>query len=329
MRIVTSQKLFDKYPGKQIELMTLLTAITPNVDILPLGDYPTIKLHCDKILNESILLVGNDDVVAFSRLNNPATDPDQEVLSDQPYISTTDPTYLIPDKGRSIGRIPDEMGTPTFDYLSVVLKNQTEWLKTKPTSTGWFGLVNQAWSGIGQYMKNQFQIDNYKIAPPADSNNILINDTIKRYSLINLHGAQQTPYYYSQNGNSYPIALSPSSGNFKGCLSWTDACYGNYVIGRTKQMSIPMQAMYDGAFSFTGSTSVAYGPASAPAMAADLLFECYMKLILAGNTTIGEALNNAKQEFATQSIKQFGSLNGAMRKTLIQFYLMGVPDLKV
>ena len=326
MRIVTSQKLFDKYPGHKDEIMTLLTAITPNVDVLPICDYMSTKMHCDAI-NDSILIIGNNDVIPFVNLPNPASDPDAVVPSDNPYACTKDQTYMIPDK--VISRIPDEELNPTFDYLSTVLKNQAAWLNNKSTNTGWFLLVNQAWSGIGTYMQQEFNMATINIAPPSEPNNISVNDTNKKYSAINLHGAKQTPFYYSQNGSNYPIALSPTSGNFKGSLAWTEACYGLFTIGRNKEMSIPMQAMYDGAFSFAGSTSIAFGPSSPPAMAADLLFECYIKRILKGNITNGEALLLAKQDFATQTIKQFGSLNGASRKTLLQFYLIGICDLKV
>jgi hypothetical protein len=171
-------------------------------------------------------------------------------------------------------------------------------------------------------------MNDQNIAPPTNPSSTPKLETIKKFAYVNLHGAQQTPYYYGQNGSTYPIAIEPTAGNFAGCLMFIEACYGGYVLNRNKELSTPMMALYSNAVGTISSTTVAYGPSSAPPQAADLLAQCFYTRIIAGDT-LGQALLTAKQDFATQTIKQFGSLNGSSRKSLLQFHLYGNPDIKL
>lgn len=52
----------------------------------------------------TLLIIGGDDIVPFHRLPNPVDDPDEEVLSDNPY-GTRDENYFIQEW--SVGRLPD------------------------------------------------------------------------------------------------------------------------------------------------------------------------------------------------------------------------------
>ena len=70
-----------------------------------------------KLSPDYIVLIGGDDVIPYFRLVNPIFDPgpdgdpDQVVLSDNPYASSrkyvakSDKSYLVPD--RVLGRLPD------------------------------------------------------------------------------------------------------------------------------------------------------------------------------------------------------------------------------
>ena len=323
MTIVTSQKLFDKYPGHQDEIMAMLKAISPNVDVLPMADYMCTKMHCDKIEN-GILIVGGPDVVPFASVANPATDPDDVVLTDSPYACTIDSTYLMPNK--VIARLPDEQLNPTFDYLKTMLTSQAGFATVKSTNAGWFAIVAQVWKGIADYMNGNFQMNNENVAPPTNPSTLAPNETIKKHAYVNLHGAQTTPYFYGQLNNTYPIAMEPVQGNFKGSVGFFEACYGGYITGRNKEMSIPMMALYSGAVGIVCSTMVAYGPSAPPAAAADFLAEMFYNRIQAGEC-MGDALLHAKQDFATNLIKRDGSLNGSNRKTLLEFHLYGNPAI--
>jgi len=326
MHIVTSQNLFTKYPGNDTEIMSLLQALTPNVDVLPLVDYMSTKIHCDMI-EDSILLVGGPDVIPFASVANPATDSDDIVLSDRPYACTKDPTYLVADK--VIARIPDEQLNPSYDYLKVMLQNQIGWMNTKSTNVGWFQLVASVWKDIGDFMNTTFTMNNQNVAPPAGPGTISIEATKTKFAYLNLHGAQSTKFYYGQSGETYPIALQPVENNFNECLVFTEACYGGYIIGRNKESSIPMMALYSNAIGVISSTCIAYGPQSPPLQASDLLAKCFYNRVLAGNTTLGQALFNGKEDFARETILTYGSLNGSARKTLLEFHLYGCPGIKI
>jgi hypothetical protein len=269
-------------------------------------------------------MIGNDDVIPFAQLNNPAQDNDQVVWSDAPYACTKDHTYLIPDK--IIARIPDEMVNPSWDYLETVLKNQIAWTQNKSKNTGWFHLAAFVWTSIATYMHNEFNMDELNISPNMTYRNLTASNINKKLSYINLHGTNVNGNFYNQQGSTFDIALIPQQGNFTGNLVFTEACYGGYVIGRNKEMSIPMMGLYSNAIGFICSSTVAYGPSGPPAQSADLLAECFFKRILSGES-LGQALLDAKTDFATQTMKQFGSMNGAARKTLLQFHLYGIPTI--
>jgi len=326
MRIITSQNLFDKYPGHADEITVLLKQLTPNIEVLPMVDYMATKIACDKI-DDTILIVGGPDVIPFAAVANPATDPDDIVLTDRPYACTKDPTYLISNK--VIARLPDEQLQPTFDYLKTMLTNQIAWHNNKTKNMGWFSIVASVWVNIASYMKTQFlEMSESKVAPPASPTSLGLSDTAKKFAYINLHGAQNTAFYYGQQGNNYPIALAPLVDNFAQCLLVTEACYGGYITGRNKELSIPMMALYSNAIGAVASTAIAYGPSGPPAQAADLLTKCFYNRIIAGES-LGEALFNGKQDFARETIKAFGSMNGAARKTLFEFHLYACPDIRM
>lgn len=98
------------------------------------GDAWSLKLFLgdlEKALNQdncrigAVLIVGGPQVVPFHALPNPVNDPDEEVLSDNPYASL-DENYYIPDW--PVGRIPDGApktngGNPSPQFLLQCLKD--------------------------------------------------------------------------------------------------------------------------------------------------------------------------------------------------------------
>lgn len=319
MRVITSVKLQEKYPGQNVS--ALLEQLSPTVDILPQSDYTSVKAHCDTV-NEEILIVGNDDVISFWNVSNPAVDSDPIVYSDNPYACTQDASFLLPNK--VIARIPDEMNGPSWDYLQTVVTNQVKWQKAKSQNTNWFSLVASVWAGVGNYLDNEFAMGAQFVSPPATINQW--NDSIinKQYAYANTHGTKTTPFLYSQNGNTFPIIMKPVQGFFGGTLAWFDACYGAYTIGRNKTQSIPMMALYSNAVACCGSTTIAYGPSNAPPAGIDLLMEKFFKRIQ-NHEPIGSAFLNAKKDFSAELMQREGGLDGSSRKTLLQTVLYGNP----
>lgn len=323
MQVLTSQNLFNKYPGHEEELRNLLNQLG-SVTVLPMVDYMATKEFCNNVTDsDGVLIIGNNDVIPYSQLPNPANDADAVVWSDAPYACTKDSTYLVPDK--IVARIPDETQAPTWEYIFTVLNNQIAWAKNKTTEQGWFHIVAQVWQAIGQYMHDTFKMDELNISPPVTYQTLQINQYNKKLSYINLHGTSSNGNFYNQSGNTFAVALTPQQGNFAGNLVFCEACYGGYTIGRNKSSSMVMMALDSNALGFVASTTVAYGPAAPPSQSADLLAECFFTRVLSGEK-IGLAFLNAKIDFSTRTIQQFGSMNGAARKTLLQFHLFGNPN---
>ena len=323
MQIITSQKLIQKYPGQDVN--GLLNKFGGKVDILPSGDYNSVKAFCDTI-NEEILIIGNDDVISFGQVQNPATDPDNVVYTDNCYACTQDSSFLLPNK--IIARIPDEMNAPTWDYLQTVINNQIKWQSTKGTNQGWLNVVASVWKGISDYFNSEFNMQNQYVSPPSTNatwNPSLIN---KKYAYLNTHGAQTTPFLYGQQGSSYPIVMNPTQGYFSQTVAWFDACYGGWTINRVKEQSIPMMALYSNAVATFNSTSVAYGPSLPPAEGIDGLFEATIKRIINGEA-FGSALMNGKKDFAALMMQRNGGLDGANRKTLLETHIYGNPLITI
>lgn len=324
MRIITSQKLFDKYKGNEEELKALLLQISPNLDILPVCDYLTTKQHCDSI-NDDILIIGNHDVIPFATCPNPASDLDAQVYSDNPYL-TDDNSYLTVKKVGT--RIPDEMLNPTFDYIKKVLQNQIYFLNNKTTNIGWFNITAQAWNQLSGFLVNKYGMGALQTAPNVGPDLYKVEDTHKKIAYINCHGGENVPNFYGQNGNNYPISVTIRDEQFKNAIVAAECCYGANVINKNKTNSICLNALYSGSVSFFGSTNVAYGAAdvSNSLSCADYLISLFFDEIIAG-TPIGLAIKNAKIKYMTNLMHYKGNLSGAERKTLLQFHVYGLPNI--
>lgn len=326
MQVITTTNLLSKYNITQETAMSLLTKLSPNVDILPTSTFSLVKAHVDGI-NDDILLVGGHDVVPFGILQNPCSDPDSQVYSDAPYACTKDPLFYVPDK--IVGRIPDEQINAKFDYLETVINLQAGHMQNNSPNVGWFNMVASVWKGISNFMNSTFNMNNQNVVPPVQFTNLPDAQILgKRYHYLNLHGAQGTPYYYGQGPQGYPIALAPKSGNFKDGIVVTEACYGGWLQNRDRNSSIPLMALLSGAVGVIASTAVAYGPPQPPADGADMLTYCFYQHLLKGET-IGEAFLNAKKDFATNIIRRDGNLEPSNKKTLIEFNIYGSPSIKI
>ena len=76
MQVLTSQNLFKKYPGHEDELKVLLNQLG-TLTVLPITDYMSTKEFCNNVTDtDGTLIIGNDDVIPFAQLNNPANDSD-------------------------------------------------------------------------------------------------------------------------------------------------------------------------------------------------------------------------------------------------------------
>lgn len=89
--------------------------------------------------------------------------------------------------------------------------------------------------------------------------------------LFNLHGSDQTEFWYGQRGSSYPEALDHTSFNgvAKPYFVAVEACYGAAYEERKTDGSVLLSAQGGKCISFLGSSRIAFGTPSAPGRSQD------------------------------------------------------------
>jgi len=287
-----------------------------------------IKKFIDNIDNtekvNSFLIVGGDGIIPFFKLKNPAGDDGDEIVySDNPYASK-DNDYFIPE--RCLGRIPDGNNT---EFLISILENFIGVKKDR--RKGKFGCTAAEWIKASKEVFKAVNGRTLKISPPVKSNNIetkWLNK--KKFFYFNLHGSEETKYWYGQKEENYPVAFSPENLNDVNCnngVIFSEACYGANIINKGLNDAISLKFLERKAICVVASTKIAYGPSEPPSTDADLLGKLFFKNVI-NKESFGIALMKAKQNFVVESSKK-GYLDSSEKKTLIEFVLYGDPDLKI
>ena len=266
-----------------------------------------------------LLLLGGDEVVPFFRLDNPCDDADEKVLSDNPYASRDD-NYTIPE--RVCARIPD-------GESSVYMNKQLR--KSEGSFHGSFGLTAEVWQRASE---NVFRPvgdpRDLKTSPPVTSetfNKEWLQE--KDYLYFNVHGSKVSVNWYGQGDGEYPVAMQPVHVEGAAGVVASEACYGAYIIGKTRDTAISLRFLdEESVLGFCGSTAIAYGPAKPPSSEADLLVKYFFEYLVQG-MTLGESFKNAKRDFARKALRRQGFLDDDDKKTLLQFVLYGDPTLRI
>lgn len=320
--LIWDRKRFEKKFGKKgtEDTELLFNKIEKN-------DFISVQCEFKKInellqeferFGDHFILVGGDDLIPFGRVKNPCMDGDEKVLTDNIY-SSTDKDILLPE--RIISRIPDGSDLGFLHYIIENLGNPFNGKKP-------FGYTAKVWTNAS---KEVFSVINGKeilISPPYDHNSIKINRD-SRYFYFNLHGSDQTPFWYGQEGNRYPIALKPENlKDVEDGISASEACYGAYIINKRVEDAISLTLLSKGIKAFVGSTTIAYGPSKPPSTEADLIVKLFFEEFLNGKTA-GESFYLAKHKFFKKMIKTQGFLDEDDQKTLLQFVLYGDPTIKI
>ena len=318
-------------------------------------------MDLDNILKESekeigaVIIIGNDGVIPFHRLPNPTDDGDKEVLSDNPY-STSSSNYLLPEW--PVGRLPGEKGNdpgllinqirnvtrfhaaliPSKNIFSIlnkrfnILKIIRDFIK-KPKD---FGYSAEVWrrSSIASFRPIGKGAD-LRISPPFDDETIDIDELMKsKCAYFNLHGLSDTPEWYGQrdfnevsSGPDFPVAISANkllkqTNNID--LVFTEACYGGNIKEKSIDDSIALKLISIDSQGFVGSTCISYGSVFTPLIGGDLLGFIFWKYIKDGYS-FGESLMQAKIGLVKVMKQRQGYLDGEDQKTLQSFVLYGDP----
>jgi hypothetical protein len=276
-----------------------------------------------------LFLIGDSGVVPTWTVDNPAADSDKSLASDAPYGAAQGgggaDALLVPD--RAVARAPfggqDERGRDLSWFLDGLL--------TGPAPGGRgraFGLTASVWKDQAAKVYGLASDAAIRSSPP------LVLDSfdaawLAARSLVyfNVHGSQEEPYWYGQEGLSYPRVLSPeivARSRPAGSLVVTEACYGGLVEGRSARTSIALGFLAAGAAALVGASAIAYGSPDARLTEADLLAYLFIKRALASER-YGDAFRESKIDFAAEMLNRQGYLDGDDKKTLLEFNLFGDP----
>ena len=299
----------------------------------------------------ALLIVGDDDVVPFFRLKNPAEDSDTEVPSDAPYgVLDSDRCY---EMQWPVGRLPgDNTKDPGFLLEQLrniqdfhILKYSSQKTVEKPKKnakknakkTGkCFGYTAAAWITPSTIVyKTIADTSSLSVCPATTSANFPLSSFDScDYAYFNLHGIKGQPNWYGQKKNGdtsagprIPTALEISNViNIQNTpkVVFAECCYGAETIKRLEKNCMSLHFLGKTTRVFVGSTTIAYGALNSNLTAADLLGYLFWKHLLTG-ISCGEAFRRAKKNMATEMELKNGGLDSEIQKTLLSFVLYGDP----
>lgn len=277
-----------------------------------------------------LFILGSSSVIPSVRWRNYAStaEYDPDISSDLPY-ATLDLTS--PFDGQSydydeilcVGRLPNVSFENYFSNLEISRRGKN--------SLSTFGLSAKVWEDMSVHIYKTITRGPKLITSPQCT----IKSVTKKFSsdtnmlLFNLHGSNQTEYWYGQEDDSYPEAVAPSSFeelDYPYFLA-VEACYGAAYEGRAISKSILLSSLSGKCISFLGSSRIAFG-ASTPSIyypngcCADIICGEFLRNLKAG-LSAGNSLNMARKKLLQ------ASCDAEDIKTLAEFALYGDPSASI
>jgi len=299
------------------------------------------------------LLIGGDEIVPFHRLANPTEDDDTLVLSDVPYGGGQ---HLFLSR-RSIGRLPD--GGPEdpqflLSMLDRLIASQSDGRSKNgyaPSLWGFlwrgkghrvrsFGYTALVWKDTGETLHELIADPrSIQVCPPITEKTVEPGWLDRcRFLLFDLHGTEESPYWYGQKDSSYPldyplfpIALGPdnvSMSDLSGAVVFTEASYGANIVGKNAGESLALSFLKRGAACVVGATRLAYGAGEPSLVASDLLARHFW-LGLEKGMTAGQSLSRARTRLIQEAQSRQGYVDGDDQKTALEFILLGDPAARL
>lgn len=283
-----------------------------------------------------VLLLGDEGVLPFHRVDNPSDDEDETVLTDHLYGCDPDDP-LVPL--RAVGRIPD----PSLELLLGSLRGAAAAHRriaagrAPDAGTEAFGYSASIWKRAARESFSALgEPRGLRLSPPLDCKDIpRPGPDGPRLRYYNLHGLADSPNWFGQRDPAFaagypefPVALRPEDvGPAPGAVVFSEACHGARVSGRGPRDAIALAYQAGGALAFAGATGVAYGGLlDGPLYSADLLARRFWEALLAGRSA-GEALLGAKVALAAEAMARQGYLDAEDEKAIHNFLLFGDPSL--
>ncbi len=278
---------------------------------------------------DAVLILGGDDIVPFWRLANPVRDrnidPDEAVLSDNPYGLCGDDTNMAPRI--PVGRICDSGSAGAFtDSLEHVLDR----LATPSRLADSFAAINVAWVAPSVEAEHALGgVVDRRLCPYYTITPDRAGDLSRRMLYFNLHGFDGSAAWsgYDVDTDQFVDAVRPSSFQSRavaGAMAVTEACYGAQVVDRTPGNSCALAAQREGVAGFIGATGLVFGSFQRPILDvadSDTLAPRILSRLSAGMPA-GQALRDGRAAFVSDIGR---ALNPYEKKTALQYVLLGDP----
>lgn len=285
-----------------------------------------IKSTVQELKPKYLFILGSSNVIPSIIWENKASDcgSDADVSSDLPYatLDTTSPfegqEYDFEDTLR-VGRLPNidfenyfanlKEGCGKIETISTFAESAEVWVEET------IDIYSHIKSGPNVHTSPDHTTETTKSTISSSGNSNLF--------LFNLHGSDQTEYWYGQRDGSYPEAVAPDTfdGLAKPYFLAVEACYGAAYEDREIDKSILLSSLSGKCISFLGSSRIAFGTPRAPGSCADVICGEYLKNLKEGMTA-GDALGKARN-------KLMEDVDAEEIKTLAEFSLYGDPSARM
>lgn len=281
---------------------------------------------------DSILLVGGDSIVPHWRMTNPVTDrsvdPDETVMSDNPYGTDTEDLseYLAPPV--AVGRLTDFPRGTADDFVKLI-GAATDARRGRTVRSRSAVVSNADWANYSQKAAQSLPGPDWHLSPGYVMDQGRRADTDREFLYFNLHGFTGEADWkgYDTVRERFVTAVTPDAFDqqyVSGAVVFAENCYGAETPGRTPQNSCALRLVREGA-AFVGATGLAFRSHLAPNFFlddADALARSFWREFTAG-AELGEALRRARLDYLDDITTP--ETNPFKQKTLLQFILLGDP----
>ena len=275
-----------------------------------------------------VFILGNEEIINVAKWENKSEDSDPLVPSDFAYTSLSssspwDGVDMGIDKMLCVGRLPSYAGeslSKFASYFENAMKADGAFSSLK-----YYGLSAKVWGNESAYEFKKFSSRAVDVSP-----NVTCEDVGQRINgdenilFFNLHGSDETKYWYGQEDSSYPEAFAPENLDavktpfFLG----VEACYGaRYAGNLDESQSVIVKAMQSGCLAALGSSMIAYGTPEPNGSCADFIIGEYLKEICLGSSAGDAHLAGIDRLFSESD-----DFSDTETKTLAEFSLYGDPS---
>lgn len=276
-----------------------------------------------------LFILGDNEIIPTCVWDNMASDRehDSDVSSDLPFatLDSESPFYgkkFDFDNCLYVGRLPTAV---IMNYLNNIASY------TKPSSINSFAMSAMVWTMETMELYGQVRNASDNVHGPEMETSPLFELGQEQSSipsntnllLFNLHGSNQTEFWYGQEGSDYPEAMSHESLDHltEPYFLAVEACYGARYENLSISQSILLSALNSKCLSFLGSSRIAFGRPMPEGCCADVVCSEHLVNLLKGMRA-GEAFNLARKKLMEDS-------GPDEIKTLAEFSLYGDPSLSI